>query len=126
VYEHRGRQPDGQADPWRFQSEPGVKWLLRPLPIQLGKSGASDPRYAHSLALGGSRVLEDSLSPIYVAVNSSTVKDPGWNSEGHLRSTLAGLCVSDYSRPLGLAHPPATLEQRVPAEHTRPCLAYRP
>ncbi len=24
------------------------------------------------------------------------------------------------------AHPPATLEQRVPAEHTRPCLAYRP
>ena len=25
----------------------GVKWLLRPPPIQLGKSGASDPRYAH-------------------------------------------------------------------------------
>ena len=52
-----------------------MKSLLRPPPIQLGKSGASDPRYAHSLALGGSRVLEDSLSPICVAVNSSTVKD---------------------------------------------------
>ena len=39
---------------------------------------------AHSLALGGSRVKEDSLSPICVAVNSSTVKDLRWNSEGHL------------------------------------------
>ncbi len=105
VSEHHGRQPGGQADP--FQSEPGMKWLLRPPPIQLGKSGASDPRYAHSLALGGSRVLEDSLSPICVAVNSSTMKDLRWNSEGHLRSTLEGLCVSDYwhSRPLGHTRP---------------------
>ena len=40
--------PGGQADPWRFQSEPGVKWLQRPPPIQLArKSGASDPRLTH-------------------------------------------------------------------------------
>ena len=69
-----------------FRASPvGVKSLPRPPPIQLArKSGASDPRYAQSLALGGSRVLKDSLSPIPVTVNSSTVKDLRWNSGGHL------------------------------------------
>ncbi len=33
---------------WRFQSEPGVKRLRRPPPIQLARqSGASDPRLTH-------------------------------------------------------------------------------
>jgi hypothetical protein len=53
----------GKLTPGDFRASPvGVKWLPRPPPIQLArKSGASDLWYAHSLALGGSRVEEDSL-----------------------------------------------------------------
>ena len=77
-----------------FRASPvGVKSLPRRPPLQLGQSGASDPRCAHSLALGGSRVEEDSLSPICVAVSSSTVKDLRWNSEGHLTPRYQG-CAS--------------------------------
>ncbi len=103
---------------WR-PSCPSLVGLDRAADLRRSARVASNPRYAHSLALGGSRVDGDPLSPIPVAVNPSTAKDLRGNSEGHLRSALARLCASDYwhSRPLGLAHPPARLEQRVPAEH---------
>jgi hypothetical protein len=98
----------------------GVKWLQRPPPMQLARqSGACDPRCAHSLALGGSRVFGDSLWPIPVAVHSSTAKDLRWR--GTPRSTLAG-SASRPARETIRAHPPASLEQHVPAGTLRPCL----